>query len=256
MHVRSARGAFSAAREGGAGRLHVTGPVIPALTGGAGKLVLVFAALVAGPVRADSLSDVLSRMDRAAKDFMAVTADVKQTDYTAVLGESKDSSGTMALRRTKNGNEMLVKFSEPDPYEVQLSGHTVRKYSPRANTVENYNTNKLGAAEKLMLTGFGVSAADLRKDYDIKLVGPENIGAVPTTHIELTPKSADVRKNYATKIELWIPEGQANPIREKITTPSKDYFLLAYSNLKINPPLPDSAFGLNLPPGVKELHPQ
>jgi outer membrane lipoprotein-sorting protein len=207
-------------------------------------------------LQADSLPDVLARMDRAAKDFMAVTADVKRTDYTAVLDESKESSGTMALRRTKSGNEALVKFSEPDPYEVQLSGHTVKKYSPRAITVEIYDTNKLGAVEKMMLVGFGVSAADLRKDYDIKLVGPENIGSVPTTHIELTPKSADVRKNYATKIDLWIPDGQANPIREKLTEPSKDYLLWTYSNLKVNPPLPDSAFRLNLPPGVKELHPQ
>jgi outer membrane lipoprotein-sorting protein len=206
-------------------------------------------------LRADSLPEVLARMDRAAKDFMAITMDVKQTDYTAVLDESKESSGTMALRRTRNGNEMLVKFSEPDPYQLLLSGHTARKYSPRANTVEIYDSNKLGAAEKMMLTGFGVSAADLRKDYDIKLVGPENIGSVPTTHIELTPKSADVRKNYATKIELWIPDGQANPIREKLTTPSKDYYLWTYSNLKVNPPLPASAFRLNLPPGVKEIHP-
>jgi outer membrane lipoprotein-sorting protein len=130
------------------------------------------------------------------------------------------------------------------------------KYSPRAKTVEKYDINKLGAVEKMMLVGFGVSAADLRKDYDIKLVGPENIGSLPTTHIELTPKSADVRKNYATKIDLWIPDGQANPVREKVTAPSKDYNLWTYTNLKVNPPLPDSAFRLNLPPGVTELHPQ
>jgi outer membrane lipoprotein-sorting protein len=223
--------------------------------GGLGKLVLagLASALL---LQADSLSEVLARMDRAAKDFMAVTADVKRIDYTAVLDESKESSGTMALRRTKNGNEALVKFSEPDPYEVQLSGHTVKKYSPRANTVEIYDTNKLGAVEKMMLVGFGVSAADLRKDYDIKLVGSENIGSVSTTHIELTPKSTDTRKNYAAKIDLWIPDGQANPIREKLTEPSKDYLLWTYSNLKVNPPLPDSAFRLNLPQGVKELHPQ
>jgi outer membrane lipoprotein-sorting protein len=226
--------------------------------GGLGKLVLpslVFAGL-AFPVllQADSLSEVLARMDRAAKDFMAITVDVKQTDYTSVLDESKESSGTMALRRTKSGNEMLVRFSEPDPYEWQLSGHTAKKYSPRANTVEIYDSNKLGTAEKMMLVGFGVSAADLHKDYDIKLVGSENIGSVPTTHIELTPKSADVRK-YAAKVDLWIPDGQANPIREKLTEPSKDYLLCTYSNLKVNPSLPDSAFRLNLPPGVKEIHP-
>jgi outer membrane lipoprotein-sorting protein len=219
-----------------------------------GKLVLggLASALL---LQADSISEVLARMDRAAKEFKAVTADVKRTNYTAVLDESKESSGTMALRRTKNGNELLAKFSEPDPYDVQLSGHTAKKYSPRANTVEIYDTNKLATAQKMMLVGFGIPAADLRKDYDMKSVGSENIGSVSTTHIELTPKSAEVHKNYAAKIDLWIPDGQPNPIREKVTEPSKDYLLWNYSNLKVNPPLPDSAFRINLPPGVKELHP-
>lgn len=206
--------------------------------------------------RADSLEEVLARMDRAAKDFRSVSASVKTMDFTAVLSESTTSTGSLAMRRTKNGNEVLIKFSEPDPYEVHLTGHTARRYSPRANTVEVYDTNKLSAAEKMMLLGFGVSASDLRKDYDVKLVGTENVDSVNASRIELTPKSAEVRKNYATKIELWIPDGQVNPIQEKWIMPSKDYHLVAYSDLKVNPTLPDSAFKLVLPAGVKELHPQ
>jgi len=203
---------------------------------------------------ADSLEEVLARMDRAAKDFRSVTASVKKIDFTAVLNESTTSAGSLAMRRTKNGNEVLVKFSEPDPYVLHLSGHIARKYSPRANTVEDYPSNKLAAAEKMMLLGFGVSASDLRKDYDIKLIVAENVGSVHATRIELTPKSADVRKNYAEKIELWI-DGQANKIQEKWSTPSKDYYQVTYSDLKVNLALPDSAFELNLPPGVKVLHP-
>lgn len=219
-----------------------------------GKLALIGLA-AASLSRAESLAEVLVRMDRAAKDFKSVTANVKTTDFTAILNESNTSTGSLAIRRTKKGNEVLIKFSEPDPYDVHLSGHTVQKYSPRANTVEIYDTSKLSAAEKMMLLGFGVSAADLRKDYDIKLIGSENAGSVQTTRIELTPKSPEVRKNYATKIELWIPDGQVNPIQEKWTMPSKDYHLVEYSALKLNEALPDSAFDLKLPPGVKELHP-
>ncbi|HEY7334092.1 MAG TPA: hypothetical protein VH639_04350 [Bryobacteraceae bacterium] len=209
----------------------------------------------ASAIRADSLDDVLARMDRAAKDFRSVAANLKKTVFTAVLNESTASTGELAMRRAKNGNEALMKFSEPDPYQWYLSGHTAKRYSPRANTVEIYDTSKLSAAEKMMLVGFGVSASDLRKDYDIKLIGAEKVGPLHTTRIELTPKSSEVRKNYATKIELWIPDGQANPIQEKVTMPSQDYYLAEYSDLKVNPSLPDSAFKLNLPPGVKELRP-
>jgi outer membrane lipoprotein-sorting protein len=219
-----------------------------------GKLALIGLA-AASLSRADSLEEVLTRMDRAAKDFKSVTANVKTTDFTAVLNESNTSTGSLAMRRTKSGNEVLIKFSEPDPYEVHLSGHTAKKYSPRANTVEIYDTSKLSAAEKMMLLGFGVSASDLRKDYDIKLIGSENAGSVQTTRIELTPKSPDVRKNYAAKIELWIPDSQVNPVQEKVTMPSKDYHLMQFSEVKVNAALPDSAFDLKLPPGAKELHP-
>src|SRR5215471_3560093 len=214
------------------------------------------AALVIGPSRADSLDAVLARMDVASKDFKSFTAKLKRSDYTAVLNESEEMSGTMAMRRAKNGNEALTQFAEPNPHSIYFSGHTVRIYSPRANTVEIYDAGKLAAtADRMMLLGFGISAAELRKDYDVKRIGEEDVGSVHTTHLELVPKSVDVRKNYVTKIELWIPDDHANPVQEKVTKPSKDYYMVTYSDPKVNPALPDSAYTLKLPPGVKELRP-
>jgi outer membrane lipoprotein-sorting protein len=208
------------------------------------------------PAHAESLDDVLARMDRAAKDFKSFSAKIKRTDYTAVLDESEEMTGTMAMRRVKTGNDALTQFSEPNPHSIFFSGHNVKIYSPRANTVEIYDAGKLAAtADRMMLLGFGISTAELRKDYDVKRIGDENVGALHTTHIELVPKSADVRKNYVVKIELWIPDEQANPMQEKVTKPSKDYYLVTYSDAKINPALPDSAFTLKLPAGVKELRP-
>ena len=205
---------------------------------------------------AESLDDVLARMDRGAKDFKSFTAKLKRTDYTAVLNESDEMTGTMTMRRVKNGIEALTQVAEPNPHSIYFSGHTMRIYSPRANTVEIYDAGKLaGTADRMMLLGFGISAAELRKDYDVKLIGAENVGSLHTARLELTPKSADVRKNYVIKIELWIPDDQANPIQEKVTKPSKDYYLVTYSDPKVNPALPDSAYSLKLPPGVKELRP-
>lgn len=222
------------------------------------RLLLFFSllGLVLAPSRADSMDAVLARMDAASKDFKSFTAKLKRTDYTSVLNESEEMIGTMAMRRAKSGNEALTQFAEPNPHSIYFSGRTVRIYSPRANTVEIYDAGKLAAtAERMMLLGFGISAAELRKEYDVKRIGEENVGSIHTTRLELVPKSADVRKNYVTKIELWIPDEQANPIQEKVTKPSKDYYMVTYSDPKLNPPLPDSAYTLKLPPGVKELRP-
>ena len=64
-------------------------------------------------------------------------------------------------------------------------------------------------------------------------------------------------KKLITKIELWIPEGQSNPIRAKFSAQlSKNYEMVDYSDIKVNPALPDSAFKLELPPNVKKIYPQ
>jgi outer membrane lipoprotein-sorting protein len=217
--------------------------------------IVVLAALC-GSVHADSLDDVLGRMDRSAKEFKSFTAKLKRTDFTAVLNESEEMTGTVAMRRANNNMDALTQFDEPNPHSIYFSGHTVKIYSPRAKTVEIYDAGKLAAtADRMMLLGFGISAAELRKDYDVRRIGDENIGPVHTTHIEMVPKAADVRKNYVTKIDLWIPDDQANPIQEKVTKPSKDYYLVTYSAPKLNPALPESAYTLKVPPGVKELRP-
>jgi len=108
--------------------------------------------------------------------------------------------------------------------------------------------------DQFILLGFGSTAAEIRKGYDVKLGGAEQLDGVATTRIELTPKEGEAKK-MVTRIELWIPEGQGNPIQEKVTEPSRNYHLFVYSSLKANPSLPDSAFELNLPPGVKRITP-
>jgi outer membrane lipoprotein-sorting protein len=159
------------------------------------------------------------------------------------------------MRRARGGVEGILEFQEPDPRVIHVSGRTVEIFYPKANTVEIYDAGKgAGALEEFFLLGFGTSGADLRKNYELKLGGTENIGSTRTTRIELVPKGSEARK-YAARIELWIPEGASNPIQEKVTQPSKDYVLATYSDLAVNAPLPESAFELKLPAGVRKITP-
>jgi outer membrane lipoprotein-sorting protein len=109
------------------------------------------------------------------------------------------------------------------------------------------------------MVGFGTTAAELQKTYTVTLGGAETVDGVKTTRLDLAPKSAEAKK-LVTKIQLWIPEGQANPIQEKMLSgkEGKDYKLFQFSNAKIRttsePALPASEFELKLPPGVKEIN--
>jgi len=217
-------------------------------------LALSFYALTSA--RGEAVDDVLGRMDRSARSFHSLTAKMHRVQFTAVLSESSVMEGTMRLKREKGGTAGIVEFQPPDPRTVFIKGKNVQVFYPKANSVEIYDASKyLSNIDQFLLLGFGTTSAELMKSYDVKAGGVEAIGGKMCTRIELTPKTVDM-KQLLTKIELWIPEGDSNPSREKVTEPSKNYELVDYSDIKLNPPLPDSAFQLQLPDGVKKIYPQ
>ena len=207
-------------------------------------------------LRAESLPDILARMDTAATEFRAYSSQMKRLQFTAVLGETSEMDGTVRLKRTKNGTVGIVEFEKPDPRTVFINGKIVQILYPKANTVEIYDASKYTSnMDQILLLGFGTSSAELNKAYTLKDGGAQKINGIDTTRVELTPKSAEM-KRLITLIEMWIPKGQATPLRVKFSEPSKNYELVDYSDTKINPALPESAFQQTLPPGVKKIRPQ
>ena len=209
------------------------------------------AVLLAAAAQAESLDDVLARMDQAAKSFRAYSASVKRVDYAKVLDSYDDSAGVMRLKRAKNGVVGIVDTTEgPDRTVLHFNGPMVERYLPNANTVEQWNIKKYASAmDQMLLLGFAVTREEIKRDYDVKLIGAETVNSVQTSHITLTPKSSETLK-YVQTFDLWIdPQGHA--IRQKGTEPNGNYRLATFSDLKVNPSLPDSDFELNTPKGVK-----
>jgi outer membrane lipoprotein-sorting protein len=212
--------------------------------------------LSSGPAAADPLADVLARVDRGAQQFKSVSAKMKRLEYTAVIDDSSQSTGQFRMKREKGSLVAVLDFQEPEPRTIHLNGREVQVYYPKANTVEIYDAGKNASTlDQFVLLGFGTTSAALMRDYEVSLGGVETLGQVRTSRLELTPKSAEVKK-LVTKIELWIPEDGSNPVQEKVNQPSRNYTLINYSDIKVNPSLPDTAFQVALPPGVKKIRPQ
>jgi outer membrane lipoprotein-sorting protein len=201
-------------------------------------------------------------MDQAAAKFRSLTAKVRKTVYTDVLSDKEEEDGTFKmLKRAKTSVVLLAEFTGRDQRQVWMSGHQAKIFYPKANSVDIIDTSKYTkSADLLLLVGFGTTKAELEKMYDISLGGNETVGAVKTTRIDLKPKSAEAKKLFNI-IQLWIPDGGANPIQEKVLSgkENKDYKLFLFSDEKIlttaDPPLPASDFELNLPPGVNKNTP-
>jgi outer membrane lipoprotein-sorting protein len=202
--------------------------------------------------RADTLEDVLTRMDRTAKDFKSFSAKIARTEYEKILDDSTNTEGLVRMQRNKDGLTGVIENT--DGKVDFFEGRTLTMYAPKANSADIIDLGKhTSLVQQMVLLGFGTRRADLEKNYAIALGGPDTVADQRTTRIELTPKSKD-QKDMVSRIELWIPEGEGYPIQEKITTHS-GYQKATYSGMKLPAP-PNSNFKLDLPPGVHKNYPQ
>lgn len=203
----------------------------------------------------DPLAAVLARIDTGAPSFASMAAKVTWTEYTAVIKETTESSGTLKLKRVKTKVRGLIEYTQPDVKTVVLRDKEVWIFLPKINTVQIYELGKQGdQLYQFLLLGFGTSAAELQKNYSIKLMGVETIGGAKAYRLELTPKSGEAR-NYLTRIELWIPENSPHPVQEKLHQKSGDTILIRYAEQQFNSGLADAALEPKLPAGVKKEYP-
>ena len=205
----------------------------------------------------DNLQQVLSRMDKAAKDFKSMTAQVTYIQHTDVLNENDTETGTETMKKVQAGEvQGLVDFTSPDRKTITFEKRRVQEYLPKIKTVQVFDLEKHGAQlDQFLMMGFGTSGTELAKDYDMSVLGMENWQGQPAIHLQLIPRAADVRQ-YVQKVELWISEqGDPYPLHEKILEPSGDYRLVTHTELKINPQLSPDALKLKLPPGVQTVYP-
>jgi outer membrane lipoprotein-sorting protein len=202
---------------------------------------------------AASLDPVLARMDQTALTFKSMSAKIRQVAHTAVINEDAVSEGTVHLKRSKRDVQFLADFTSPDPKNVALSGTKVEFYLPKSKVVQEYDLGKV-RIEKFLALGFGASGKELREDYTLREIGSETVNGQKTLRVELIPKSREVLQQFPS-IELWISEDKGYPVQEKFHQTGDDYQTVVYSDVVINPPLPDSAYKLDLPKGVKREFP-
>lgn len=220
------------------------------------RLLAAVLAVGALPAAADDVKDVLARMDREAPTFHQITGKLKKTEFTAVVDDVSEESGRMWLRRTGNKVAMRVEIDVPQPKSVGVEENSASIYYPRMNTVQIYDLGKAGAlVDQFLAIGFGSSGKDLQKNYAITVGGEENVNGEKTTRLTLVPKSAKVLEQIKN-VELWIPLKAGHPVQQKVIEPGGNYYLFTYSELKLNPDLPEGEFRLKLPRDVKPEYPQ
>lgn len=207
-----------------------------------------------GAESALTVDSVLKQVDRQAKDFESLTANVERTKVTVVVDDHSTESGQMQVR---HDDKMRIELTSPDPRTILRDGDHLFVYTPKAHRVEEYDLSKhRDLVDQFLLLGFGTSAENMKKGYRITVEGEENLGNEKVARLELTPKSDSVRQQIS-KIELWLDEMNWLPAQQKFyEAGSDDYFIIRYTNFARNVSLPDSRFKPHWPSGVTRVKPQ
>lgn len=209
--------------------------------------------MAAGQGRAATLDNVLKQLDRSAKDFRSLSANVERTKVTVVVNDHSTESGSLRVR----GDKMLLQMNPPDSRTVLRNGDNIYLYTPGLKQVQEFNLGKnRDLADEFLLLGFGTTGTDLQKGFDIKLVGEENLDGKKDIELELTPKSAAVLKQFS-KIQIWLDETSWLPDQQQFTeNGSGDYLTVHYTKIVRNPNIPDSDFKPHWPKGTEKIKAQ
>ena len=227
-------------------RLYLLGRVIVA----AGILLCAFESNTgnaqSGSSTAASLGAVLTQMDSAAAQFHNAEADFKAEMYQKVVNETDTQTGKIYFRRSGKGDlQMASQFQPPDDKYVTYSDGKIRIYQPKIDQVNEYDSGKnRSEIESFMLLGFGGRGHDLQQQFDVQLVGNEDVDGVKTAKLELIPKAERVR-NMFNKIDIWVDLSRSISLKQQFFEPSGDYRITHYANIKVNSKINDDVFKLH-----------
>lgn len=188
---------------------------------------------------------VLGMMDRSAKDFRSLTADIENTKYTAVVKDTSTETGQILVRHDQ---KMRIEITKPEARTILRTGDSLFLYNPKLNRVEEYDLGKNRAeVDQYIRLGFGTKSEDLKKSYLVTITGEEELDHKKTVVVELTPKSDQIRTQLA-RIQMWIDEASWLPIRQKFYyTGSQDYTEFHYTNIMKNLKINESKFKQDWP---------
>jgi outer membrane lipoprotein-sorting protein len=196
---------------------------------------------------------VLAMMDRSAKDFHSLTADLENIKYTAVVKDTSTETGQIWVRHDQ---KMRIEITKPEPRTMLRTGNSLFLYNPKLNRVEEYDLGKNGSmVDQYARLGFGTRSEDLKKSYLVTVTGEEELDHKKTVVVELTPKSEQMRSQI-TRVQMWIDEASWLPIEQKFyETGAGDYILFHYTNMMKNLKINESKFKQDWPKNASHEKP-
>ncbi|WP_420238793.1 LolA family protein [Telmatobacter bradus] len=220
--------------------MHLTRKSIPA------ALAAVLLLILPAAIRAQDKETVLRKLDAAAKNFHSAQAECEFDSVTTEpILDKNTQKGVVFYERKGTSFQMAAHLQEENgkkaPKTYTISAGTVRLYEPKLNQVTVLS--KLSQYESWFMLGFGASGKDLEQKWEITYKGSEVLDGKKTEKLELVPKDAGIRKNLP-KVTVWMDTETGVNLKQVFDEGPGQYRVAVYFNLKVNQPLPSTAFTL------------
>jgi len=217
-----------------------------------GKLsgVVVCAAVLSMPAFAAkpktptvSLETVVKKVQEQQKKTTTLQADFRQEKELALLSKPEVSTGTFVFSKPNN---VLWTYDAPKKVQMLIAGGAMTTYFPDLAKAERIDVKRF---EDRIFKYMGASGAidELARYFDFTFT---DTSTSPTWQLDLTPKNRVVAKRVKS-IRLWIDKKNYLTTKIEYVEGDGDITRYEFSNIKVNAPVAQSRFTLNLPANVK-----
>jgi outer membrane lipoprotein-sorting protein len=198
------------------------------------------AAKVADP---GSLDEVIKKVQEQQRRTNTLQADFRQEKELALLAKPEVSTGTFVYSKPNN---VLWSYDAPKRVQMLIANGTLTTFYPDLNKVEKLDVKRF---EDRIFKYMGASGAidELARYFDFTFT---NKPADPVYVLDLKPKTGAVAKRVQ-RIKLWIDKKTYLTSKIEYVEGDGDITRYAFTNIRVNQPIPQGRFVLNLPPNVK-----
>ena len=189
-------------------------------------------------------SAVLNSLEKAGRALKTMQASFLETKVIVLLDEKQESRGTVMMHIP---GRLRWNYETPQPSVLLIKHDKFARYIPSSKQV--FRGSARGEAD--LLVGFGPGAAGLGKKYEVTLVGEEAVEGCSTHVLDLKPKVG--QSGLFAGIRLWVDKDRSIPLQTRLTEPTGDHTTIRFEKVRINEPLPEKVFDLDLPGDVVEL---
>jgi len=208
---------------------------------------LCAAAAVVVPLHAavdpNSLDEVVKRVQEQQKKTNTLEADFKQEKTLALLAKPEVSTGRFVYQKP---NSVHWSYEAPRRVEMLIANGVLTTYYPDLNKAERIEVKRY---QDRIFKYMGASGAldDLAAFFNFTF---SNRADQPFYVLDLTPKSKGIAKRVR-HIRIRIDKKSYLTTSFEYTEADGDVTKYEFSNIKINQPVSQSRFVLNLPPSVR-----